>query len=160
MLQRVALDLIDDYDEELELELEDRTDRDYLEGASAISSEDQKRYRREYFTNLFHLQSELVKLQDWIAQRPENHSFPCGGVFLGGFFFFFFFFFCGWVRVFFFGLGFWLFGFGVWVCGVGVGGGGWGLGVGVGVGVGGGGFLPSARWSSSLKGATQPAKAA
>ena len=69
LLQRVALDLIDDYDEELELELEDRTDRDYLEGASAISSEDQKRYRREYFTNLFHLQSELVKLQDWIAHH-------------------------------------------------------------------------------------------
>ena len=72
LLQRVALDLIDDYDEELELELEDRTDRDYLEGASAISSEDQKRYRREYFTNLFHLQSELVKLQDWIAHTKRK----------------------------------------------------------------------------------------
>jgi polyphosphate kinase 2 len=72
LLDKIALDLIDDYDEELELEWEDRTERDFLDNPSAVGSEEQRQYRREYFANLFRLQSELVKLQDWIAHTRRK----------------------------------------------------------------------------------------
>ncbi|MBC7697009.1 MAG: polyphosphate kinase 2 [Bacteroidia bacterium] len=85
IIQRIHNDLIDSYDEELELELEDRAyenipGMEFLDGADEHSNsedlnnesntnkaENQKEYRRTYFRELFRLQAELVKLQDWVA---------------------------------------------------------------------------------------------
>ncbi len=66
MVQRLQRDMVDSYDEELELEMDDRilagTDTD-----AASSSEADKEARRMYFRELFRLQAELVKLQDWVV---------------------------------------------------------------------------------------------
>jgi len=56
---RVREDLLDDLDEELELEFEDREPG--KEGPEAQSE------RRKYFRDLLRLQGELIKLQDWLV---------------------------------------------------------------------------------------------
>ncbi|HRL99886.1 MAG TPA: polyphosphate kinase 2, partial [Acidovorax sp.] len=61
LMQRIAHDLIDSYDEELELEIEDRD----VDGFGACQPQD-KLARQQYFKDLFRLQGELVKLQDWV----------------------------------------------------------------------------------------------
>ena len=70
MIKRLRGDLLDGYDEELEMELEDRnidavagvlTDSDAYRGA-----------RQQYFRELFRLQGELVKLQDWVATTKRK----------------------------------------------------------------------------------------
>jgi len=70
--QRVHNDLIDSYDEELELELDDRDlDPDSLlpkQGRSAA----EKEARRLYFRELFRMQAELVKLQDWVVATGQK----------------------------------------------------------------------------------------
>lgn len=63
LMQRIHEDLIDSYDEELELELEDN----HFEIAAGVDTNRNKEYRRTYFRELFRLQAELVKLQDWVA---------------------------------------------------------------------------------------------
>ena len=72
LMQRIARDLIDSYDEELELEIEDRN-IDGLDPASvtAASSAD-KAARQAYFKELFRLQGELVKLQDWVQHSKQK----------------------------------------------------------------------------------------
>jgi polyphosphate kinase len=59
-------DLLDGYDEELELEIEDR-DIDPKTGLEVPLDDVKRRERRAYFKNLFKLQRELVKLQDWVV---------------------------------------------------------------------------------------------
>lgn len=66
--KRIADELIDSLDEELEIELEDDRVARMLEGmdeSSVIDSPD----RQFYFKELFRLQRELVKLQDWVAHN-------------------------------------------------------------------------------------------
>jgi polyphosphate kinase 2 len=65
LIRRVRADLADGYDEELELELDDRIDDD----VSGVSGDPDayKESRRLYFRELFRLQGELVKLQDWVV---------------------------------------------------------------------------------------------
>ena len=55
LVRRLHDEAIDSLDEELELELEDGRDPD-------------KQARKQYFRELFRLQGELVKLQDWVVQ--------------------------------------------------------------------------------------------
>jgi polyphosphate kinase 2 len=62
LMRRIELDLVDGLDEEIELELEDRS-LDPL----AEQTDDDRRARNTYFKNLFRLQGELVKVQDWVA---------------------------------------------------------------------------------------------
>lgn len=62
--QRLALDRLDSYDEEFELELEDR---DWSGVTDARLTPAQKDDRQRYFRELFRLQGELVKLQDWVV---------------------------------------------------------------------------------------------
>ncbi len=66
MIRRIRADLTDSYDEELELELDDRTVDD-ISGIDTDTSEAYKENRRVYFRELFRLQGELVKLQDWVV---------------------------------------------------------------------------------------------
>src|SRR6202012_787332 len=62
MRRRIERELIDGYDEEIEMEMEDRLVADPLDA----SGEDANA-RVRYFRELFRLQGELVKLQDWVA---------------------------------------------------------------------------------------------
>ena len=66
MIRRIRDDLIDSYDEELEMELEDRTDLELADEVSPSQAAQDRAYRRKYFRELFRLQGELVKLQDWV----------------------------------------------------------------------------------------------
>lgn len=68
MHDRVREEMLDSYDEEMELELdEDRLDQmaDEVAGEPLTSSVD----RRTYFKELFRLQGELVKLQSWVQHE-------------------------------------------------------------------------------------------
>ncbi|MET0291355.1 MAG: polyphosphate kinase 2 [Steroidobacteraceae bacterium] len=67
LVRRIQRDLADSYDEELEMEIEDRHP---LPGGGDQSEE--HAYRREYFGQLFRLQGELVKLQDWVAATKQR----------------------------------------------------------------------------------------
>jgi polyphosphate kinase 2 len=68
LVRRISRDLADGYDEELELELEDR--HPLPQGSSTAESESD--YRRSYFQQLFRLQAELVKLQDWVVASRQK----------------------------------------------------------------------------------------
>jgi polyphosphate kinase 2 len=67
LMQRIARDLIDSYDEELELEIEDR----HVDALGSGEAAD-KAARRAYFKELFRLQGELVKLQDWVQNTRQK----------------------------------------------------------------------------------------
>jgi polyphosphate kinase len=71
LIRRLSRDLADSYDEELEMEIEDR---DHLPpGVAAIGADSgEQAYRRQYFSELFRLQAELVKLQDWVVATREK----------------------------------------------------------------------------------------
>ena len=65
---RVKAEMLDSFDEELELELDDER----LTGPQNIDSEQAEEGglpRRAYFKELFRLQRELVKLQDWVVRE-------------------------------------------------------------------------------------------
>ncbi len=66
MMRRIRHDLIDSYDEELEMELEDQTLAQLTGEESVTPTQQDKERRRQYFRELFRLQGELVKLQDWV----------------------------------------------------------------------------------------------
>ena len=78
IIQRIHQDLRDSYDEELELEIEDRdfdpltlsaTADDKLETTEVALHRAQ---RRLYFRELFRMQAELVKLQDWVVKTGHK----------------------------------------------------------------------------------------
>ncbi len=68
LFQRVYSEMLDSFDEELESEIDD----DRLDGMLADIGEHPDRLsldRRIYFKELFRLQGELVKLQDWVIHQ-------------------------------------------------------------------------------------------
>lgn len=67
LMQRIANDLIDSYDEELELEIEDRN----VDDVGDLVPTD-RHARQLYFKELFRLQGELVKLQDWVQHSRQK----------------------------------------------------------------------------------------
>ncbi len=71
LIRRLSRDLADSYDEELEMEIEDRN---HLPPGVAAGATDptEHAYRRQYFSELFRLQAELVKLQDWVVASREK----------------------------------------------------------------------------------------
>ncbi|MET0518947.1 MAG: polyphosphate kinase 2 [Burkholderiaceae bacterium] len=69
LIRKIRADLADSYDEELELELDDRH-AELLGAAPEIGGGDGnavRAARQQYFRELFRLQGELVKLQDWVV---------------------------------------------------------------------------------------------
>jgi len=71
LIRRLSRDLADSYDEELEMEVEDRDHRP--PGVAGITPEaGEQAYRRHYFSELFRLQAELVKLQDWVVAARQK----------------------------------------------------------------------------------------
>ena len=67
ILQRIADELVDGYDEELELEIEDRQWDE-----EGVRSPLDRLERQRYFRELFRLQGELVKLQDWVQHTRQK----------------------------------------------------------------------------------------
>lgn len=67
----IEYDLIDGYDEELELELEDRNPYGPVD-LGAGNTEASKAARMAYFKELFKLQTELVKWQDWVSATKQK----------------------------------------------------------------------------------------
>jgi polyphosphate kinase 2 len=71
LIRRISRDLADSYDEELEMEIEDH--HPLTDGGTPLENGDEDRdYRRTYFRELFRLQAELVKLQDWVAATGQK----------------------------------------------------------------------------------------
>jgi polyphosphate kinase 2 len=66
MLRRIKAELIDGCDEEVELEIEDRA------GDPGPATDEERRARLQYFRDLFKLQAELVRLQDWVVARRQK----------------------------------------------------------------------------------------
>jgi polyphosphate kinase len=69
--ERVRQEMADSFDEELEMEIDD----DRLDSLLADAAEHPDREtvdRRIYFKELFRLQGELVKLQDWVAHEKRK----------------------------------------------------------------------------------------
>ncbi len=67
LFERVHREMVDGFDEELEMELEDGE----LPEDQAPQTDDEKAehraWRRRYFQELFRLQGELVRLQEWVV---------------------------------------------------------------------------------------------
>ncbi len=72
LIQRIHQDLRDSYDEELEQELEDGNIDALADSGIDIHSTEYKESRRVYFRELFRMQAELVKLQDWVVQTGHK----------------------------------------------------------------------------------------
>lgn len=66
--RRMNADMQDSFDEELEMEMDDNRMDAYLLDV-APSGENPDMDRRLYFRELFRLQGELVKLQDWVVHK-------------------------------------------------------------------------------------------
>lgn len=66
LLQRIREDMLDNFDEELEMEMDEYLDHD--ENAALKMRQD----RIQYFKNLLRLQGELVKLQDWVVATKHR----------------------------------------------------------------------------------------
>ena len=68
-LRRIHLDVIDSYDEELELEMDDRSldAMAHGDGDAPTPTEQDRQDRQRYFRELFRMQGELVKLQQWVV---------------------------------------------------------------------------------------------
>jgi polyphosphate kinase 2 len=65
---RVREEMLDSFDEELEMELDDERLADLVADASQLSGTGDVE-RPLYFKELFRLQAELVKLQDWVVAK-------------------------------------------------------------------------------------------
>jgi len=70
-LDWVEAELLDSFDEELEMEIDDVRIAMELRNIRRWWS-DSTLERRQYFLELFRLQAELVKLQDWIAETGQK----------------------------------------------------------------------------------------
>jgi polyphosphate kinase len=69
--ERIRADMLDSFDEELEEEIDDQRLAALLDRASD-HPETESLNRSLYFKELFRLQRELVKLQDWIATNKKK----------------------------------------------------------------------------------------
>ena len=72
LIQRIHSDLRDSYDEELELEMEDSDFNPASGEAGDTRSAEYRAARRQYFRELFRMQAELVKLQDWVVKTGHK----------------------------------------------------------------------------------------
>lgn len=72
LVQRIRRDLVDSYDEELELELEDCRLDQLTQDSGGDTPGLYQASRRQYFRELFRMQAELVKLQDWVVKTGHK----------------------------------------------------------------------------------------
>jgi len=67
--RRIHADMLDSFDEELEMEIDDDRMNELIGEATKAASESADLERHFYFKELFRLQGELVKLQDWVVNK-------------------------------------------------------------------------------------------
>jgi polyphosphate kinase 2 len=67
--RQIRKEILDNLDEELELELEETVGPG---SGSAASKDTDRDFRHTYFRELFRLQTELVKLQDWVVKTGKK----------------------------------------------------------------------------------------
>jgi polyphosphate kinase 2 len=72
LIARAHQELVDSFDEELELELEDQPVRGEALPQSLEELAEQKVARNLYFKELFRLQRELVKMQEWVVHAGHK----------------------------------------------------------------------------------------
>jgi polyphosphate kinase 2 len=71
LIARIRRDMLDSWDEELEMDVEDYHPLPGLPDGGANGSAERE-YRKNYFQQLFRLQGEFVKLQDWVAATKQK----------------------------------------------------------------------------------------
>jgi polyphosphate kinase len=72
IVRRIRRDLTDSDDEEYERELEDRNLDQMSESPVDTESQAYRDSRKLYFRELFRMQGELVKLQDWVVKTGQK----------------------------------------------------------------------------------------
>ncbi|HUG10538.1 MAG TPA: polyphosphate kinase 2 [Opitutaceae bacterium] len=72
LILRIHKDLIDDYDEELEMEREDWEKLTPDAPLRPLAHDSNSAQRSRYFKELFRLQGELVKMHDWIVETGHR----------------------------------------------------------------------------------------
>jgi polyphosphate kinase 2 len=79
LIRRVHRELIDDYDEELEMEREDWEKLTPDGALRPLAHDSDHAARNHYFKELFRLQGELVKMHDWIVDSGHRLVIVCEG---------------------------------------------------------------------------------
>jgi polyphosphate kinase 2 len=69
---RIHRDVLDSFDEEVELELEDSESLGGAVPSTDAEKTEARDARRFYFREIFHLQRELIKLQDWLQHSKHK----------------------------------------------------------------------------------------
>lgn len=72
LIKRIREELNDRFDEERELERDDHDSDEISQALLATETEEYGESRRVYFRELFRMQAELVKLQDWIVKTEKK----------------------------------------------------------------------------------------
>ncbi len=70
--RRLEQEILDSYDEELELELDDSRFDEITTGHRVPGDIEFRMTRQRYFRELLRLQGELVKLQDWVVAKQHR----------------------------------------------------------------------------------------
>ena len=78
LLKRIERDLLDSYDEELELEIEDRHSPEVINALGTASTEDSKAHRIAYFRELFRLVAAEVHDSQHFAGLGGHHETESG----------------------------------------------------------------------------------
>ena len=71
LIARIRREMLDSWDQELEMDVEDYHPLPGLPDGGANGALE-RAYRKNYFQQLFRLQGELVKLQDWVAASRQK----------------------------------------------------------------------------------------
>jgi polyphosphate kinase 2 len=79
LMKRVHRELIDDYDEELEMERDDWEKLSPDAPLRPLAHDSDSEARNKYFKELFRLQGELVKMHDWIVETGHRLVIVCEG---------------------------------------------------------------------------------
>ena len=67
IFKRIHNDMVDSFDEELEMEVEDGILPEWQVPETQEEKDAAKVARRQYFRELFRMQGELVRLQEWVV---------------------------------------------------------------------------------------------
>ena len=79
LMRRVHRELIDDYDEELEMERDDWEKLSPNAPLRPLKHDSDRDARNLYFKELFRLQGELVKMHDWVVETGHRMVIVCEG---------------------------------------------------------------------------------
>ena len=74
--QRMNDAMLDSFDEELEMEFDDNRMDSLIDELARTGDEETELGRNFYFKELFRLQGELVKLQDWVVHKKLKVVVP------------------------------------------------------------------------------------